>query len=82
MEEIWHNDDWLPSYGPVTSSGSSTPTYSTTITNRYRWGMGGPELPSTGTAARLMYLLCGSSIMLASLAYGIGSRRKRERRMK
>lgn len=82
VEEIWNNADWLPSYGPVTSSGSSTPTYSTTITNRYRWGMGGPELPSTGTAARLMYLLCGSSIMLASLAYGIGSRRKRERRMK
>ena len=80
VEEIWNNADWLPSYGPVTSSGSSTPTYSTTITNRYRWGMGGPELPSTGTAARLMYLLCGSSIMLASLAYGIGSRRKRERR--
>ena len=82
VEEIWNNADWLPSYGPVTSSGTSTPTYSTTVTNRYRWGMGGPELPSTGTAARLMYLLCGGSIMLTSLAYGIGSRRKRERRMK
>lgn len=80
VEEVWTHSDWVPHYEPVISSGTSTPTYSTTITNQYIWGMAGPELPSTGTAARLMYLLCGGSIMLTSLAYGIGSRRKRERR--
>ena len=72
-------DDWIPSYGPVTSSGDN-PTYSTTVTNTYFDGVSGPELPSTGTAARLMYILCGSGIMLTSLVYGIIIRYKRERR--
>ena len=70
-------DDWIPSYGPVTPSGN---TYSTTVTNLYFDGNSGPELPSTGTAARLMYILCGSGIMLTSLVYGIVIRYKRERR--
>ena len=53
-------------------------TYHVTFTNTYHTG--GPELPSTGSAARLLYVLCGSGIMLGTLVYGIGSRRKRERR--
>ena len=72
-------DDWIPTYGPVTSSGDN-PTYSTTVTNTYFDSISGPELPSTGTAARLMYILCGSGIMLTSLVYGIIIRYKRERR--
>jgi len=79
VEESWENKDWLPIYGEVTTSGGITPTYSTTVTNHYRWGHG-VELPSTGSPARMLYILCGSSIMLFSLVYGIGSRRKRERR--
>lgn len=71
-------DDWIPSYGPVTASGDK-PTYSTTVTNAYFDGVSGPELPSTGTAARLMYILCGGGIMLTSLVYGIIIRYKRER---
>lgn len=78
--ESWDTDDWIPEYGEVITSGGTIPTYDTTITNKYRKGMGGPELPSTGTAARLLYILCGSSILLATLVYGIGLRRKRERR--
>lgn len=82
VEEVWSSPDWVAYYGSVSVSGSGTPQYSTSITNRYRWGMGGPELPSTGSNARLMYVLCGGGIMTASLVYGILSRRKRERRRK
>ena len=80
VEEIWHKEHWSSQYGDIQSSGGTPPTYSTTITNTYH--PGGPELPSTGSAARLLHVLCGLSIMLGSLVYGIGSRRKRERRMK
>ena len=81
IEESWNSLDWLPEYGPVVTSGGSTPTYSTTVTNVYRWGHG-VELPSTGTHARMLYMLCGGGLMLLSLVYGTVSRRKRERRMK
>lgn len=79
VEERWDNDDWIPEYGPVeVSGGTDPPTYTTTITNKYRWGMGGPELPSTGTAGRTLYQLCGGSIILLTLACAIVLRRKRE----
>ena len=81
IEESWYSKDWLPEYGPVNSSGGSTPSYSTTVTNVYRWGHG-VQLPATGTFARMMYMLCGGGIMLLTLVYGTVSRRKRERRMK
>jgi hypothetical protein len=80
VEEVWRKERWSTTYGEILSSGDSPPVYATTITNTYH--LGGPVLPSTGTSARLMYILCGSAIMLGSLVYGIGSRRKRERRMK
>ncbi len=80
VNENWEKERWLTTYGEVTTTGSSPPVYSVEITNTYQ--PGGPMLPSTGSAARLMYVLCGAGIMLGSLVYGIGSRRKRERRMK
>lgn len=79
-QEIWVRDHWTVTHGEILNSGSNPPQYSTVITNTYH--PGGPELPSTGSAARLLYVLCGAGIMLGSLVYGIGSRRKRERRMK
>ena len=79
VDEIWEKENWSTTYGEIQTSEGSPPTYATVITNTYRTG--GPELPSTGSAARLMYVLCGLSMMLGSLVYGIGSRRKRERRM-
>ena len=78
VEEIWDKPRWTTEYGQIETSGGDPPTYSIVITNTYHTG--GPELPSTGSAARLLYVLCGSSIMLGTLVYGIGSRRKRERR--
>ena len=79
VEERWDNDDWIAEYGPVEVSNSTDPpTYSTVITNTYRWGLGGPELPSTGTAGRTLYQLCGGSIMLLTLACAVVLRRKRE----
>lgn len=80
VDEVWEMPKWSTSYGEIQSSGGSLPSYSTVITNTYH--PGGPELPSTGSPARLLYILCGAGIMLATLVYGIGSRRKRERRMK
>ena len=79
VTEVWHKDKWITTYGPIVTSGGSPATYSTVITNTYYEG--GPELPATGSAARHMYVLCGAGIMLGTLVYGIGSRRKRERRM-
>ena len=80
VDEVWEKEKWSTTYGEMQSTGGSPPTYSVVIINTYH--PGGPELPSTGSPARLLYILCGSGIMLGSLAYGIGSRRKRERRMK
>lgn len=82
VKEIWDNNQWVAFYGEVRTSAGNTPTYSTTVTNRNKLGMGGPELPSTGSMARMLYVLCGGGIMLASLVYGIGTRRTRERRKK
>ncbi len=78
--EVWGQPRWSTDYGGIQTSGGSPPAYSTVITNTYH--PGGPILPSTGSAARLIYVLCGSGILLGTLIYGIGSRRKRERRMK
>jgi fibro-slime domain-containing protein len=78
VEEVWEKDRWTTEYGQIQTTGSDPVEYSVTIVNTYH--AGGPELPATGSAARLMYVLCGAGIMLCSLAYGIGSRRKRERR--
>lgn len=78
VDEVWEKAKWSTTYGEIKSSGGDPPTYSTVITNTYH--PGGPELPSTGSPARLMYVLCGTGIMLGSLVYGIGLRRKRERR--
>ena len=80
VEEIWHREDWTTYYSDVIASGGDPKTYSVAITNIYQ--PSGPQLPSTGSPARLLYMLCGAGMMLASLVYGIGSRRKRERRMK
>ena len=80
IEENWSQSGWSTIYGEVIATDTSPPEYSTTVTNKY--DPGGPMLPSTGSASRMMYVLCGSGIMLGSLVYGIGSRRKRERRMK
>jgi len=65
-------------YGEVVPTGGSPPTYATTVTNTYR--VGGPLLPTTGSPARLLYTVCGATLMLASFAVGVGLRRKRERR--
>ena len=80
VDEVWKKEKWSATYGEIQVSGGTPPTYSVVITNTYN--PGGPELPSTGSPARLMYVLCGAGIMLTSLTYGIGSRRKRERRKK
>lgn len=81
VKERWESGDWIPHYEEINVTDGKVPAYSTQITNVYRWGHGA-ILPSTGTAKRLMYVLCGGGIMLLSLICGLRSRRKRERRMK
>jgi len=80
VDEVWEKAKWKTTYGEILTDGGAPPTYATVITNTYH--PGGPELPSTGSPARLMYVLCGAAIMLGALVYGFGSRRKQERRMK
>jgi len=79
VQENWATPDWIPQYGEILVIDGAPPTYSTTITNHYRWGQGA-ILPSTGSAARMLFVLCGGGIMLASLVYGIVIRSKRGRR--
>ncbi|MBE6707907.1 MAG: Cna B-type domain-containing protein [Ruminococcaceae bacterium] len=78
VKEEWITDDWITSYSDIAVSGGTVPTYSVTVTNSYRTG--GPILPSTGSPARMIYILCGVTIMLVPLIYGSYLRRKRERR--
>lgn len=80
VKEDWEKSNWSTEYGEIQTLSGSPPTYSTVVTNTYH--LGGPMLPSTGTAARMIYELGGASLMLFSLIYGFVSRRKRERRMK
>ena len=75
VKETWDTNDWIPTYGPVTSTGGSTPTYETTITNTYRW-TGNFELPSTGGSGYPLLILCGLILTLAPLAYGLSLRRR------
>ena len=75
VKETWETEDWLPTYGPITSSGGNTPTYETTITNTYRW-TGNFELPSTGGTGSYIFILSGLLLMLAPLVYGLGLRRR------
>lgn len=79
VEENWEKERWTTTYEPIRTTGDDPPAYTAVITNTYR--PGGPELPSTGSAAQLMHLLCGAGILLAALVIGLGARRKRERRM-
>ena len=78
--EVWQKDKWSVMHGEIITHEGSPPTYSTVVINTYY--PGGPMLPSTGSAARLMYTVCGWGLILGALAYGIGFRRKRERRTK
>ena len=77
VEELWDKEYWSTSYGEIKVSDEATPKYSTTITNSYH--KGGPVLPSTGTAARMLYVFFGGGMMLTSLGYGILLRCRRER---
>ena len=70
VDEIWSKPKWSTTYGDMVASGEKPPQYHTVITNTYH--PGGPELPSTGSAARLIYILCGTGIILGTLVYGIG----------
>jgi LPXTG-motif cell wall-anchored protein len=80
VEEVWSSDQWTPAYAEVKASGGSVPTYRTSINNQYIPGLGGPILPSTGSAVRMMYVFIGGGMMLLSVIWGIVLRCKRERR--
>ena len=81
VTESWDNLDWIPIYGPVTTTGGEIPTYETTVTNTYRW-TGSYQLPGTGGIGTLIYILCGLALTLGPLVYGFSLRRRYERRSK
>lgn len=78
VKEAKVTDTWIVRYGEVVPSSGAPPNYSTTVTNTYR--VGGPLLPTTGSPARLLFTVCGLTLMLIPLIVGFGLRRKRERR--
>ena len=65
VEEVHVRDNWLASYSEVTHTSGDPPNYTVTVTNTYR--SAGPMLPSTGSSARITYMLGGAGIMLVSL---------------
>ena len=73
--ESWDTSDWIPVYGPVTSTGGSIPTYETMVINTYRW-TGSFELPSTGGIGYPILILCGLPLVAAPLVYGLSLRRR------
>lgn len=73
--ENWSSIDWIPVYGQVTMVDGTIPTYETVITNHYRW-TDAYALPATGGMGTHIYILCGLSLMLAPLVYGVSLRRR------
>lgn len=78
VSERWDSIDWIPVYGQVVKIDGTIPTYETVITNHYRW-TDAYELPGTGGMGPHLYILCGLSLMLAPLVYGIGLRRRQRK---
>ena len=77
VEEANLPDQWRAEYGPIISVGGSETAYTTTVTNVYRETV---ELPSTGSFGRNGYTMLGLLIMIGSLGWYCGQRRKCERR--
>lgn len=77
--ESWETQDWIPVYGAITTVEGETPTYSTSVTNIYRW-TGSYELPSTGGTGNYTYILCGLLFTLVPLVYGFILRRRHMKR--
>ncbi|MBR5470902.1 MAG: Cna B-type domain-containing protein [Oscillibacter sp.] len=77
VEEINLPSGWSAEYGPVTSVGNSETAYETTVTNICRKTV---ELPTTGGIGPYGYIMLGVLIMLGSLGWYCGQRRKCERR--
>ena len=75
VAESWDNEDWIPIYGRITSTGGEIPTYETTVTNTYRWTEA-YELPSTGGIGRSLNILFGLGLVLGPFVYGFSLRRK------
>ena len=73
--ETWETDDWNPSYGPVTATDGSIPTYETVVTHVNRW-TGSFELPGTGGIGYPIYILGGLILIMAPLVYGLSLRRR------
>ncbi len=77
--ESWETSDWIPSYGVISVVGGDVPTYTTTVTNTYRW-TDAYELPSTGGIGPLIYILFGLILVVLSLVFLFGLRRRYRRR--
>ncbi|MEE1281461.1 MAG: Cna B-type domain-containing protein [Acutalibacteraceae bacterium] len=79
VEESYDIDNWIPSYSDVKKIEGEIPSYEVTVTNTYRWGRG-YELPATGSYGRVIWILSGAFIAIASLVCGYISRHKRTRK--
>ena len=75
IEESWTTSDWIPTYGQVITHSGQTPTYSSTITNTYRWGHE-YDLPDTGGYGTFMYISGGLLLILSAIFLLYKKRRK------
>lgn len=77
VEEINLPAGWHVQYGSVHSVKGSQKEFETTVTNSYHAGV---ELPSTGGIGPYGHIILGFVIMMSSLVWYYGQRRKCERR--
>jgi len=75
VEEVELPDGWRVQYGPVTPVGNSETAYETIVTNVHHETI---ELPSTGSFGRYGYIMLGLLIMVSSLGWYCGQRRRCE----
>ena len=77
VEEVVPGENWKPSYALHTDTSGQTPTYTIAVTNTYEDSRTSVELPSTGSAARMLHGFLGGGLMLLALAAAVLLRRKR-----
>ena len=76
VEELNVPEGWIPEYGVVKSINGSETAYEMTVTNRNHMTV---ELPSTGGIGPYGHMIVGMLIMISSLIWYYGQRRKYER---
>ena len=76
--ENWSHENWIAEYGEMVVTNGDPPTYSITITNKYRDEFT-YELPATGGMVKEQVIGIGFMICITALLGGCVMKRKRRR---